>query len=695
MLLRELLAGTGGHELIAALALGAWILLSGLGVLLGEWLAGPVDSRRAILPLGHLILAILPFPALACARLWPTLAALPGAQPGLAASLLGILATFLPCGLLSGAMVPWLGRRIPERSAVGTAYAMDGFGSAIGGAGLGLMLLAGLPHVWCLAAAGLPHLLAATGRRPLPLTIGLGILAVSAATIDRPTLAARFPGQRIVAQCSSPFGQTVITRLGSQGTVYREGTPVYSTGDRRAESRIHPALCQVPEGGTVLLVGGSLFGAATEACRHHPARVDCVESDDAIYTLARSAEATELDLDVPAALGAPIRTFTGDGRAFLRGAPSSYDAIVLDLPPPETVGWNRYYTREFFREARAALRSGGVLSFTLPSSPNYLGPEQLALERSIAAALRDAFTAIEVLPGESHIFLARNGPIDLEIAPTLEARGIVTTRLLDYDWPELNDPFRRDELAARLGLARAAANGASPARPNEDLSPRAFRHLLEQRVRIDGGWRWLMPVAGLFLILFLLSTRGRAPLFAVASSGAAVMAIEVATLLLFQVLSGQLYLWLAAFVTIFLTGAAVGALLAIRRSGTGLRTPSSLARADAALLLGTLLFLAVTLTQARLSSAAGRTLIAHGALPLLAFLTAIPAGWQFVAAARGAGRPALARLYWADLAGAAFGTIAAGLLLLPTAGAIGVLAAAAALKGVSLLRLRGRGGSGA
>ena len=122
----------------------------------------------------------------------------------------------------------------------------------------------------------------------------------------------------------------------------------------------------------------------------------------------------------------------------------------MHLPGPENAQLNRYYTEEFFREARAALHPGGILSFLLPSSPNYLGVEQLALERSITAALGHSFSEITILPGESHLYMAGDRPADLGLEPILAARGIVTGRLLDYDWAELSDPFRRDELRELL-----------------------------------------------------------------------------------------------------------------------------------------------------------------------------------------------------------------------------------------------------
>jgi hypothetical protein len=73
-------------------------------------------------------------------------------------------------------------------------------------------------------------------------------------------------------------------------------------------------------------------------------------------------------------------------------------------------------------------------------------------------------------------------------------------------------------------------------------------------------------------------------------------------------------------------------------------------------------------------------------LPALALLAAVPMGVQFAAAGRvapGAASP-LGRLYLADLAGAASGTMVTGLWLLPRGGIPAVIAAVVAIKVASL-----------
>lgn len=800
VLLREVLATFAGSEITAAVALGLWLVCTGLGSLLGARLDRPtprlargVRPAWRLLAAAHLALAFLPFAMLAAMRALPLVAGVRGSALGLPVALVGSLAVFLPYGLLSGGMVPILGRLAMgapppsitpgDGSGVRWAYALDSAGSAGGGLLLGIALAGGLPHGFCLALAGSPHVVmavlygsAASGhRRPqrgarftvlavvMPVVTLVAAIVSIGPRIDHATIGWRYPGQQVLFVRDTPFGQLAVTRTGTQRNLLQDAIPLTSTGDLSAETRVHPPLCQVPEGASVLLIGGSLAGSLRVAMLHRPLRVDCVETDGAIFRLGRSSSdaavfrsgrssvgAEPALLSEPALDSPGVRTFAGDGRAFVRRHRGAYDAILLHLPGPENAQLNRFYTEEFFREVHAALRPGGVVSFLLPSSPNYLGAEQLALERSITAAVRHSFSEITILPGESHLYMASDRPASLDLEPILAARGIVTKRLLDYDWAELSDPFRRDELRELLFGAGAPpredapslrqgtltdphAGGLDPGNrdlanrnpasrdianrrlANRDLAPAAFRHFLDLRARLDaGGTRLVQVIIAVSVLAALLAcVPGRRPrpvppvpgapvsetsplrgdppgtiLSAVATSGFAVMALELAVLLLFQVIFGNLYLRLALLVTLFLGGAAIGALVAPRLPGTA---RAQIRLADAAVALMAVALLAVgrlgtgDLVPGGLSLGAQdavRWIAGYLLLPALALLAAVPMGVQFAAAglaAPGAASP-LGRLYLADLAGAASGTLVTGLWLLPRGGLPAVIAVVVAIK---------------
>jgi spermidine synthase len=752
--LREVLSTFGGNELAAGVALGSWLFLTGLGSYVGSRMIpgsgrGATqpeerDRLRAFLIPGHLLLAVLPLGLLTALRALPLVAGVRGQMLGLSTALWAGLITFLPFGLVSGGMIPLAGRLLaapleespspdsPHVSAASRAYVFDSLGSAGGGLLFSLLLVHLLSHGWSLAVFGWLNLVAAVllafgrptsawpasgqpalGRRDAGaaavLTIALAallsaLLLLEAGPVDRASLSWRFPGQTILLSRSTPFAQIVVTRTGQQENVFQDAIPLYSSGDLTAEARVHPAMIQAPEHALVLLIGGGVFGALKEIEKYAPARIDYLELDRAIFDQARrrnsaiepvrseGAGKAGAELDRP-----NIRAIVGDGRRLIRKAGeqgSRYDVILLDLPGPQNAGLNRYYTEEFFRETKAALSPNGVLSFHLPATPNYIGAEQLAMERSIFHALRASFSKIAFLPGAEHVVLASESALDLDLERLLPARGIATTRLLDYDWTELSDPFRREELAALLRV---------PGPPDRDLSPTAFGHLLALETRISGQSRcWTWALASISMALAALATAGRPARLAVGTSGFAAMALELEVMLIFQVLFGHLYLRMSLLISLFLVGAAGGAILSPR---LGLRPGRQIMVADGVIVLIALLIpaygkLATSTAGAHLDGAWGQIV-----LPTLVLVPAAIIGGQFAAAAAAAatvarpkadqgGTAVLGRLYLADLSGAAFGTILTGLILIPLLGLAGVTLAVVLLKLISLaVSLAGQAGS--
>jgi spermidine synthase len=172
--------------------------------------------------------------------------------------------------------------------------------------------------------------------------------------------------------------------------------------------------------------------------------------------------------------------------------------------------------------------------------------------------------------------------------------------------------------------------------------------------------------------------------FTIASSGYAGMAFELALLLLFQVIYGYVYLRMCLFITLYMIGAALGALA----SGRLKRSEAwQVLACDAGLILFAGLACVAARVGTHLKGHDSLSLMQYGVIPVLLFVVAFVAGYQFSTVsrmARGIGAEITGRLYVSDLAGAACGTILTGLVFLPKMGVIGVLISVAALKVVSL-----------
>lgn len=670
VMIREAMSTFGGNELVIGVVFGIWLLFTGLGSALGVLLAKKERPEKALF-LGHLLIAVLPFAQIAAIRALPLLW-VRGEMLGLTSAIGGSAIILIPYCLVGGAMIPLAGSMLDGKDTTSQVYVVDTLGDIGGGLLFSLVLVYLLSHWDSFVVLGILNLFAASmmlSYRMLPVVclLGLGILA--ARPFDVASLSWHFPGQEIILNKNTPFAQLTISKTGRQLNVLQDAIPLFSTGDLDMEAVAHLPLCQVKEGAKVLLVAGGVFGTLEEISRHDPERIDYVELDPAILNL---------DKLIHRSLARSfVHVHVGDGRLFVKKTSMKYDAVIIDLPDPENAQLNRFYTQEFFDEAKAILTEDGVLSFTLTGAENYLEETGLALNRSVYAALKSVFKHILVFPGTTHYYLASDAPLKCNIADVLAEREIITKRLVDYDLLTMADPFRMDILRRLLSEKEAPSN--------RDLSPLAFGHLMDLWLKKSGSPKTVLYVIVIAILGFaVLSCRKDRLRFTIATSGYAGMAFELSLLLLFQVIYGYVYLRICAFITLYMIGSALGAFVSGRLNRTA--TWQILA-CDAGLILFAALACIAALAGANLKGHTSLFIMQYAIIPGLLFLVAFSAGCQFSAisrVARGIGAEITGRLYVSDLAGAACGTILTGLVFLPKMGIIGVLISVAVLKGLSL-----------
>ena len=670
VMIREVMSSFGGNELVIGGVLGVWLLFTGLGSALGVPVAKKGRPERTLF-LGHLLIAVLPFAQIAAIRALPLLW-VRGEMLGLTSAIGGSAIILIPYCLVGGAMIPVAASLLPGKDTTSKVYVVDTLGDVGGGLLFSLVLVYLLSHWDSFVVLGFLNLLAASfmlSYKALPVVCLLGFGMLTVRPFHMTTLSWRFPGQEIMLNKNTPFAQLTISRTGKQLNVLQDAIPLFSTGDLDMETVAHLPLCQVKEGAGVLLIAGGVFGTIDEIARHNPERIDYVELDPAIL---------DLDEFIHRSLARSfVHVHVGDGRLFVKKTPMKYDAVIVDLPDPENVQLNRFYTQEFFDEAKSILARDGVLSFTLIGSENYLEEKGLALNRSVYAALKRVFKHILVFPGMTHYYLASDASLKSDIAGVLALRGITTRRLVDYDLPTMTDPFRMDILRRLLSEKEVLSN--------RDLSPWAFGHLIDLWLKKSGSPKTVLYVIVIAVFgLAVLACRKDRLRFTIATSGYAGMAFELSLLLLFQVIYGYVYLRICLFVTLYMIGAALGAFLSGKLSKTA--TWQMLA-CDASLILFAALACVAALVGAQLKGSIPLFVMQYVTIPGLLFLVAFAAGCQFSAVSRmvsGIGAEITGRLYVADLAGAACGTILTGLIFLPKIGILGVLISVALLKVLSL-----------
>jgi len=204
-------------------------------------------------------------------------------------------------------------------------------------------------------------------------------------------------GFHVVAARNSVYGNLVVARTEDSASLYENGLVLFDAPNREAaEEAVHFALLEHPEPRSLLLIGGGANGSLAQALQHPSLeRLDYVELDPAIAELAARYFPREW---APALTDRRVHVHASDGRLFLKSAGATFDVVIVNLPDPDTAQLNRFYTLEFFREARRSLRPGGILSLHVGASENYISPPAAEFLRCIYKTLREAFPEVVAIP---------------------------------------------------------------------------------------------------------------------------------------------------------------------------------------------------------------------------------------------------------------------------------------------------------
>ncbi|HUH69686.1 MAG TPA: polyamine aminopropyltransferase [Mycobacterium sp.] len=294
---------------------------------------------------------------------------------GLVGAEVPLLMTLLQRGRTAGATDT--GRTLANLNAA------DYLGALLGGLVWPFVLLPQLGMIRGAAATGIINLAAAAivaifllrhvvSTRQLVMALcalatALGLLAtllVRSADIET-TSRQRLYADPIIAYRHTPYQEIVVTRRGNDMRLYLDGGLQFSTRDeyRYTESLVYPALGNGAR--SVLVLGGGDGLAARELLRQPGVqKIVQVELDPAVIELACTImrEANGGSLDNPR-----VAVVIDDAMSWLRtphpdvSPPRGFDAIIVDLPDPDTPVLGRLYSTEFYALAAHALAPDGLM----------------------------------------------------------------------------------------------------------------------------------------------------------------------------------------------------------------------------------------------------------------------------------------------------------------------------------------------
>lgn len=290
---------------------------------------------------------------------------------GLVGAEVPLLMTLLQSGRVTGAADA--GRTLANLNAA------DYLGALLGGLVWPFLLLPQLGMIRGAAATGMINLAAAAvvalfllrrvvSTRQLLLALcalaaALGLLAtllLHSADVET-TSRQRLYADPIVAYRHTPYQEIVVTRRGNDTRLYLDGGLQFSTRDeyRYTESLVYPAVGKGAR--SVLVLGGGDGLVARELLRlPGVSKIVQVELDPAVIDIARTTlrGANGGSLDNPR-----VAVVTQDAMNWLRGPDlDRFDAIIVDLPDPDTPVLGRLYSAEFYALAARALAPGGLMA---------------------------------------------------------------------------------------------------------------------------------------------------------------------------------------------------------------------------------------------------------------------------------------------------------------------------------------------
>lgn len=675
LIVREFLTQFHGNEITISLVFFVWLLLTGAGSLIEKlWRRPSLTFYGALL----LCLAVLPLCELVLIRYLREIFFIRGVSPGFNMIILYVTLLSAPFCLITGFVLPYSQKVINAAGYAfdsGQLYQADNIGDILGGMLFSFILVYWLSPFRIVLVSSLCLLgslmviFAKAGKRLWLCSAVILGLAFALVCMNRgfelQTLRSQFGN--VVRYVESPYGRIVISQDGRQHTFWESGTPLYFDSDIvRAEEKIHYALSQRDTVKNVLLISGGLGETLEELAKYGPRRVDYVELDPRLTSVAFAMGVIK---SMPW-----LHIANTDGRLFLKKVQRRYDFIIVDLPDPDTFQINRFFTREFFFLAKKKLRPDGVLSLSMEYSQNFVSKVRKRKLASLYETARAAFKHVLIVPGNEAFFLCSDTSLSPDIPALLRARDIRTKYIEGFYYGNVT----QERLKEINNIARSS--GAI----NQDFKPVLVKITLEEWFLKQGSSPipFLVGLCIAVLAYLMLLRREEYILF---TTGLSNMGTEMLVVYSVQILYGYIYLKIGAIVTAFLFGLLPGAVLGNRFKGQDHR---ALLYTEMALIF----MLGVFLAWCAVSRAEINTwlFLAYGVV------FSLICGFQFPVVARVIGEensPAAGCLA-ADLAGAAVGTFFVGAVLVPVWGLVVASAALILCKAATTMVLARKMSSG-
>jgi len=363
----------------------------------------------------------------------------------------------------------------------------------------------------------------------------------------------------IIKLKGSSYGPVILAKKFGVESLYANGSLIATSEDLAGnEQFIHSVLIGNPQAKDILFIGPCFSGQIQEILKYPIKSLDCVDLNSVIASLS----AAKLE---PNQKG-KVNFIVTDPRLYLNKTRNKYDCIIMNIPAPFSMAFNRYFSYQFFQLIKERLNDKGIFSFRIPSRADILSPQFVRFNSCIINSLDSVFNNRLLIPGDSMIVIASLGgrisPDDL--IRNFESLNLSTDYFTSY--------HLRDSLdLRRMGYIERMLDRKVDL--NSDFNPLGFLYysLIEQakfypRISVNISMIRAVTVIIFIIAVFIASGLGyssRRPLLLPNASvvGFASIGLSAIIFVLFQVYSGALFQKFGILVGIFMAGLSAGTFL--------------------------------------------------------------------------------------------------------------------------------------
>lgn len=588
VLIREFLIVFSGDELSIGIILAVWLISAAIGSLFLGRFADKIKSKNFILWFCWIFLSVMLLVEIFMIRsIRPILHINTGEIiPFYILAAASFIILFPLCAVL-GFLFSLISSfnsddTIPAASRIGNLYALESFGSMLGGIIVSLILIKLFNSFQILSILSILNALTAIPfafghlrgvfcaprRRFLVVTIIIILFLILSwpagiwQKADLGALKRQWQGYDVLSVRNSIYGNIAALKRENQFSIFNNGLRLYTVPDKlSSEEAAHFCLLEHADPKDVLLIGGGAGGLLDEILKYDLKSADYVELDPAIIKTAEDIFPEEYTRSLK---NEKVTVHNTDGRYFVKTTDKKYDCIIVHIGDPYTAQLNRFYTREFLKEAGRILKRGGVISFYLTASESYLNKDNANFLRCIYLTLKDSFPDVIVIPGETAYFLASNikGALTYDYNILMRRAG---ERNLDIKYAREYYLFSRMN-AEKISYFENVLKDSGNIGINCDFRPSAyyygiiswssrFRDSVFTKALRSAGEKKIWMILALFCFLALLLRN--IPLFSAACAGFSQMSFQMIILFSFQVIYGYLFYKLGLLFTFFMLGLAL------------------------------------------------------------------------------------------------------------------------------------------